>query len=98
MSQLNLIRYKINNEQKEFRLVKEIQRKWEIMGIHLGVSDKFANYEKPEEKCLGVLREWLQNGSEQYPVKWDSLIRLLQDIELREIANNLRKALDNIIE
>lgn len=68
------------------------------MGIHLGISDRFDNYQETEEKCRGVLRKWLQNGSQQYPVKWDGLIRLLQDIELGEIANNLKKALDNIIE
>lgn len=99
MLHLTLIKYKINNKQKEFRLIKEIQHQWENMGTLLGVSvNRFASHEKPEDKCRSVLDAWLKKGSEQYPVKWDSVIKVLQDLQLNEVADVLRKALDNIVE
>lgn len=99
MSHITLIKYRINNKVGKFRLVQAIQHKWESIGILLGVPENiFASHQTNEEKCRGVLEEWLKKGSEQYPVEWDGLIKVLEDVELREVAKDLQKALDNITE
>jgi len=46
-----------------------------------------------EEKCREVVRMWLDNGSPQYPVEWASLIRVLEDVEMGTVAEDLKEAL-----
>ena len=41
-------------------------------------------------QCGGM---WLENGSPKYPVEWASLIRVLQDVQMETVAEELRKAL-----
>ena len=50
-----------------------------------------------EEKCQDVVRMWLDKGSAKYPVEWSSLIRVLQDVEMGTVAEDLKEALDNCI-
>ena len=96
MQQIILIKYQVHKEEKKFHLLKKIQGKWENIGTLLGVSlNNINNYETNEQKCKYVLNEWLENGSSEYPVEWDGLIKLLQDVSMKVVAEELREALEH---
>lgn len=96
MPHIMLIKYKLHNEKKEFRLFQVIQHKWEEIGIQLRVPMHTIDRNQMErEKCWEMLEKWLENGSEKYPLEWDGLINVLKDVELREVANDLILALEN---
>ena len=46
-----------------------------------------------EECCYAVLRQWLDNGSPDYPLTWEGLLELLNDVDCSQVADDLRGAL-----
>lgn len=99
MSHIILIKYQVYNEEKDFRLLQKIQHKWYVIGALLGVPvDTIDSYRSTdEEKCCDVLGMWMERGSPEYPVEWDGLIKVLQDVEMRAAARDLREALEHRI-
>ena len=96
MRHIILIKYQVHNEKKEFRLLQVIQNKWYDIGILLGVPvDTIDSRKTNEEKCREILRMWMEMGSPEYPVEWDSLIQVLQDVQMRVVAEELRDALEH---
>ena len=65
----------------------------------LGISDPvlesmFSQYHGNLEDCsYAVMRQWIDNGSEGYPLTWDGLIELLEDAECSGVAGEVRDAL-----
>ena len=98
MQHILLIKYRAQNKETEFRLLQKIQHKWCDIGTLLGVAVDTIDDRKPNgEKCQEVVRMWLENGSPEHPVEWASLIRVLKDVEMGRVAEELREALDNCI-
>ena len=94
MQHVTLIRYQVQNEKREFRLLQKIQCKWYNIGLLLNVPvDTIDSRKTSEEKCREVVGMWLDNGSPQYPVEWASLIRVLEDVEMETVAEDLKEAL-----
>ena len=48
-----------------------------------------------EECCYAVMRQWLDNGSPGYPVTWEGLIELLEDVDCAQVAEELKYAIDS---
>ena len=95
IAQLVLIKYPVRGEEKEFRFLKRIHPKLTCAGALLGVPvSTVAGHLSPEDKCQEILTQWLQRGSEGYPVQWGSLVQLLLDVELREEARELERVLE----
>lgn len=98
MQHITLIKYKLQNEEKEFRLLQVIQHKWYDIGLLLGVPVTTIDSRKTnEEKCQDVLRMWMEKGSPEYPVEWGGLIKVLWDVEMRTAADELREALEHTL-
>ena len=81
-----------------------MSNKWKEIGCLLEISLSLLQAwgttyrENPLECINAVLNHWLQNGTESnsdYPVSWEGLYLLLQDVELTEVAVELKEALDN---
>ena len=98
MRYITLIRYRKDDEEAEFRLLQEIQEKWYNIGLELLHSSAHIESHKDEEKCRDVLTRWLERGSDEYPVEWGSLVKVLQKVQLKEVAKRLREALNNKIQ
>ena len=45
--------------------------------------------------CRSVFKDWIANeGHPEYPVSWDSICELLNDVQKGEVAKKLKEALD----
>ena len=94
MHHIILIKYQKDGREVQFRLHDNIQSKWRQLAYLLGVP---VDSIEGEEKCLKVMEIWLRKSSEQYPVEWGSIVKVLQDIHMGEVAEELKEALDNQI-
>ena len=97
MKTLTLIKWK-NSEgtEQKLRIVRSISSKWRNIGNLLGVSHAvletiYSRYQDLEEYCDAVLRNWLDNGSTDYPSTWNGLIKLLDDADCAQVAETLRQ-------
>ena len=94
-----------NGVQREFRIYSKIAHKWRQIATRLGFelgkikSIKKNDYED-DSRITTVLRRWFENArslpnSGRYPKSWQGLINLLEDAELGEVAEELKKALSS---
>ena len=98
MPRIILIKYRVRNEEKEFRLIQNIQHKWYHIGTLLGVPmNTIDSHKTNEEKCQDVLKKWMEKDSSEYPLKWDGLIKVLQDVQMGVVAQELKEALEHEI-
>ena len=100
MKELTLIKWKDSQgKQHKLRIVQNICPKWRQIGNLLNISDSLlesilSQYRGDlEECCYAVLRQWLDNGSPDYPLTWEGLLELLEDADCAQIAEELRDAL-----
>ena len=100
MKDLTLIKWKDSQgKQHKLRIVQNVCPKWRYIGNLLEISDPvlesiLSQYRGDlEECCYAVLRQWLDNGSPDYPLTWEGLIELLEDSDCAQIAQELRDAL-----
>ena len=101
MKNLTLIKWNNSQgKQQKLRIVQTICPKWRTIGNLLDISDPvlesmLSQYRGDlEECCYAVLRQWLDNGSPGYPVTWEGLLELLDDVDCSQVAEDLRDALD----
>ena len=82
---------------QQFRLIDKVSSKWRSFGLRFGLE---ANQlDAWEEQCLvnaercwhKVMGYWLKSGV-HYTVSWEGLCELLEDMNLRQIAYDLRVA------
>ena len=98
---LTLIEWKNAQGKKEkFRLKEQICDKWFEIGclleLPLPVLNAWETDLKNQLKCTNtVLCHLLENPTEYYPSSWEGLCRLLKDAELGQVAEDLKRALDN---
>ena len=51
------------------------------------------NHENPEPCCTDVVTKWLEDGSPHYPLTWEGVFELLDDIDEAILASELQNAL-----
>ena len=97
---LHLIKYTDSEgNDKEFRLISEIQTSCRRLGTLLGITkaklDGIDSSLTLEEQCEKILDLWITSGGEysEYSVTWDGLLQALRDAELGGVAKHLREAL-----
>ena len=100
MKNLTLIKWTDSQgKQHKLRIVQNICPKWRQIGNLLNISDSLlesilSQYRGDlEECCYAVLRQWLDNGSPDYPLTWEGLLELLNDVDCSQVADELRDAL-----
>ena len=76
---------------------------YERIRATLGLPDAIlseATRQSVEFCCHTVFQQWLTRGStpkDNYPRTWNSVIKLLEDVELQELADRVKDALPNKI-
>ena len=91
--------------QRELRIYSKIAHRWRQIATRLGFelgeikSVKNNDYED-YSRIIAVLRRWFENArslpnARRYPKSWQGLINLLEDAELGEVAEELKKALSS---
>jgi hypothetical protein len=88
---------------KKFKLIAKVSSKWRNFG-HL-LNQELDQLEAWADECRGinsrcwckVMEFWIAEGDvEEYPVNWEGLIILLEDVEFSEVATDLKKALSSL--
>ena len=99
-----LLKYMDNRGQKkELRIKKSICCKWKEIGTLLEIESSSLNawemmYSRNVFECINpVLDHWFEHKSDDYPVSWDGLKKLLEDAELCQVATELDFALSNAL-
>ena len=94
-----------NGVKRELRVYSKIAHKWRQIATRLGF--ELGEIESVEENChrndsciTAMFRRWFENvrslpNAGSYPKSWQGLINLLEDAELGEVAEELRKALSS---
>ena len=102
---LDLIKWEDENGRKrELRIYRKIKHKWKqvaaCLGFELGeIASIQKNYPFDDyNRVTVVLGEWFDNArglpnASRYPKSWQGLINLLEDAELGEVAEDLKRAL-----
>ena len=93
-----------NGVKRELRIYSKIAHKWRQIATRLGfelgeIESIRKNYPFDDnDRVTAVLRRWFDNArnlpnASRYPKSWQGLINLLEDAELGEVAEELKKAL-----
>ena len=79
------------DEISEFRLFEKIKCKWCEIGTLPMSTIIIGSHMTIAEKCqeVAIVRVWLDGGSQAYPVEWQSVINVLQDVQLWMISRKL---------
>ena len=100
MKLLSLITFTDSEGEKaRFELITEIQTHCEDIGIQLGIDGPTIEglhevSNRPAEFCRKILSKWRERGEE---VTWENLLKVLDDLQLRRVANKLKIALKSRI-
>ena len=95
---LSLIKYTDSQGQdKEFRLIKNIQSDCKEVGTHLNIDEPTlegfgCGHEDPVGICKKILRTWKKRGGDH--VTWAGLLQALDDAQLGGAAQELTEALN----
>ena len=97
MSELLLLK---TSSGRSVRIVEEIGPFYRQLGVLLlndktGVVTKVITQRHPNDVdaiSVEILRRWLE-GQGQHPVTWSTLIRVLKDVQLAELAQTIQEAL-----
>ena len=69
---------------------------YERIGYKLGVGDRIKSlrgYQAvPKQKCLMMIEEWIGKGED---VTWETLLTVLQSLEMRDVFLKIKKQLVN---
>ena len=94
-----------NGVQRELRIYSKIAHRWRQIATRLGfelgeIESVEENHHRNESRITAVLRRWFENARSlrnagRYPKSWQGLINLLEDAELGEVAEELKKALSS---
>ena len=99
MDLLYLIKYTRSDDREHtLKLVDKLAPFWKRMGYLLGISTDQLNtwelmYGNPSSCSEAVLSYFLQNGSQGtyvYPQTWGGIVKLLQDLDLKNVAEELQ--------
>ena len=51
------------------------------------------NQKDPKPCCIEVLTKWFEDGSPHYPLTWEGMFELLEDLDETELISELQNAL-----
>ena len=91
-----------DGQRHSLRLRNEMSSKWHDVGdlLEVGSSRQEGIHMHRGRDvrlcCRDVLEDWLQTEKPSYPTNWEGLLLLLKDLELNDVAKNLKEALDFI--
>lgn len=104
MELIYLIKYTgSDGKLKDYRLIDKIQGHWRDIGILMRIEPSLLDNFKSiwggnlKEQCREVFQKWFEQGSEQYPVTWSGMLRLLEDVQLKEISRELQEVLGKLL-
>lgn len=87
--------------EQKFHLRNEVSMKWKDIGFQLHLTNNqlevwFGKYNRDADECwIRVMDHWLTGeGPSNYPVTWDGLYNLLKDVNLSQIAKDLKDAVN----
>ena len=89
--------------EQKLKIVEEISSKWQDLAILLGLSmsqidgiQKMQSVMEAEQCCLRVFDHWISNNGEftDYPITWNGLHKLLEDVGHRAVARRMKTAVD----
>ena len=90
---------------RELRIYSKIAHKWRQVATQLGfelgeIESIDADYRTRYSRITAVFRQWFENAknlpnASRYPKSWQGLINLLEDAELGEVAEELKRALSS---
>ena len=84
---------------QRYRLIDKIRQKWQDIGklvrIPLDELNSLSDKHKKDaaECCRAVLDTWMEAPPPGYPVTWEGLIELLEDVDLGEVVTELKTVL-----
>ena len=94
-----------NGVKRELRVYSKIAHKWRQIASRLGfelgeIESVEENYHRNDSRITAVLKRWFENArslpnARRYPKSWQGLINLLEDAELGEVAEELRRTLSS---
>ena len=93
----------VKGEIKQLRIKQLICNQWRDIGDLLEIPQSIVeswNTKHKEDplKCINpVMRHWLQCPTDDYPVSWEGLKKLLKDVQLSEVAQDIELALRNAL-
>ena len=94
-----MIKWVDANGKQEFKLGQKISSKWRDIGYQIDMTQNELDGlgkqkgQDSDECWTAVMGKWLQGqGSSDYPVTWEGLYTLLDDIGVSEITAGLKKA------
>ena len=100
-SNLTVIRWKNERgELEKFRLHVKLVHKWRDIGALVVPRQLLEMWEREKDVsscCRAVLSYWLDHPTRHYPATWEGLYELLDDIEFKQVAMDLKQAVDNAI-
>ena len=87
----------IEGKEKTVRVIQQSAAKWERIatGLHFesyDISRIKKDYNECYDACQTVFVEWL-NGSGRKPITWNTLIKVLIEVELSELATTVEHIL-----
>ena len=101
---IDLVTWKNDDKTSEFRLINLISsNKCYKISTQLQVSKQVYDYWVKNNfgdasTCHDLFQHWLESGCGPYPVTWNGMIKVLEKVELGEVAKQLKEALLNKIE
>ena len=98
---IDLITWKNGEKTSEFRLINHISNKCYEISTQLQVPKwVYGAWVKNNfgDTCHDLFQHWLESGHGLYPVTWNGMIQVLKDVQLGEVAKQLKEALLNKIE
>ena len=102
MSTLRLIKYtNSSGELCKFRLTDKVCAKWRKFGLMLNITSNIlhgidSQMRGHSDECFArVMQLWLDGDSRVYPPTWEGMYQLLEDINLSQVARDLKIAVDH---
>ena len=98
LDKLSLLKHtRSDGKVQRLRIITEVCPKWKEMGDLMGVSACLLDAieeNRRGECCRDVFCDWLeQEGGGNYPVTWQGLCELLEDLEFSALAKQVQQLL-----
>jgi hypothetical protein len=94
-----------NGAKKKLKIYSKTAHKWRqiatLLGFEPGEIESLENNHRNDSCCItAVLGRWFEDAKNlpnagRYPKSWQGLINLLEDAELGEVAEELKRALSS---
>lgn len=98
MKSLCLISWRdLEGRQQKFRLVNKVSSQWREIGLLVGIDQNqldgwWQECQACATRCWNkVMSHWLDSGCE-YPITWEGLFALLEDLGMKQVASELKMA------